>query len=164
MCIRDRYYETGDAGMIDENGRIYVMARTDDVINVAGHRLSTGALEEVLISHSEVAECAVIGPDDPIKGQLPIGFLVLNSNCEQTTQTVINSCIEMVRDKIGPIASFKKAIIVDRLPKTRSGKILRGTMKKIANGETYTNPATIEDPQVLEEIAVALKDLGFPFD
>ena len=157
------YYETGDAGMIDESGHIYVLSRTDDVINVAGHRLSTGALEEVLISHPEVAECAVIGPDDPIKGQSPIGLLVLNSNCEQTNQTVINSCIEMVRSKIGPIASFKKATIVDRLPKTRSGKILRGTMKKIADGETYTSPATIEDPQVLDEIKIALKNLGFPF-
>tara|TARA_A100001037_G_C14849037_1_gene499982 strand:- start:159 stop:611 length:453 start_codon:yes stop_codon:yes gene_type:complete len=149
--------------MIDESGHIYVLSRTDDVINVAGHRLSTGALEEILISHPEVAECAVIGPDDPIKGQSPIGLLVLNSNCEQTNQTVINSCIEMVRSKIGPIASFKKATIVDRLPKTRSGKILRGTMKKIADGETYTSPATIEDPQVLDEIKIALKNLGFPF-
>ena len=155
------YYETGDAGMIDENGNVYVMARTDDVINVAGHRLSTGALEEVLLSHPEVAECAVIGPADPIKGQLPIGLLVLNSNCNQTEESVIKSCVQLIRDQIGPIAVFKKAAIVSRLPKTRSGKILRGTMKKIADGDEYKAPATIEDPLVLNEITHALAHIGF---
>ena len=138
------------------------MERTDDVINVAGHRLSTGALEEALISHPQVAECAVIGPEDPIKGQVPIALLVLNANCNQTDESVTSSCIQLVRDVVGPVAALKKAAIVPRLPKTRSGKILRGTMKQVANGNEYKIPATIEDPTVLNEITRALKCIGFP--
>ena len=156
------YYETGDAGMIDTNGYVYVMERTDDVINVAGHRLSTGALEEALISHPQVAECAVIGPEDPIKGQVPIALLVLSADCNQTNESVVSSCIQLVRDLVGPVAAFKKAAIVPRLPKTRSGKILRGTMKQVANGSEYKIPATIEDPAVLNEITRALQCMGFP--
>ena len=156
------YYETGDAGMIDESGYVYVMARTDDVINVAGHRLSTGALEEVLTSHPDVAECAVIGPADPLKGQLPVGFVVLNAGCDQESEKVIASCIKLVRNKIGAVAAFKIATAVPRLPKTRSGKILRGTMKKIADGEEYKTPATIEDPVALSEITEALLRIGYP--
>ncbi|MBO67620.1 MAG: propionyl-CoA synthetase, partial [Acidiferrobacteraceae bacterium] len=156
------YYETGDAGMIDKNGYIYVMARTDDVINVAGHRLSTGALEEVLAMHSDVAECAVIGAADSLKGQLPLGFLVLNSGCTEEHEKIIASCIELVRNNIGAVAAFKSAVVVRRLPKTRSGKILRATMKKIADGDNYRVPATIEDVTVLSEIVETLKGAGYP--
>jgi propionyl-CoA synthetase len=156
------YYETGDAGMINENGYVYVMSRTDDVINVAGHRLSTGALEEVLIAHPDVAECAVIGPADPLKGQLPVGFIVLNFDSNQAEKIIIKSSLESVRDKIGAIAALKNLCIVSRLPKTRSGKILRGTMKKIADGDAYKTPATIEEPEVLTEISDALEKMGYP--
>ena len=148
--------------MMDENKYVYVMARTDDVINVAGHRLSTGALEEVLTSHPDVAECAVIGPADRLKGQLPVGFVVLNAGCDQSPEEVIASCIQLVRNKIGAVAAFKIATAVPRLPKTRSGKILRGTMKKIADGEEYKTPATIEDPVTLSEITEALSRIGYP--
>lgn len=156
------YYETGDAGFIDADGYLYIMARTDDVINVAGHRLSTGAMEEVLASHPDVAECAVIGVADALKGQTPLGFLCLNKGCIRPHPDVINDCVKLVRDKIGPVAAFKTACVVDRLPKTRSGKILRGTMVKIADGQSYKMPATIDDPAILDEISVALARLGYP--
>jgi propionyl-CoA synthetase len=146
------YYETGDAGYVDEDGYLYIMARTDDVINVAGHRLSTGAMEEVLAGHTDVAECAVIGIYDDLKGQLPLGFLCLNKGVEREEADIVDECIKLVRKKIGPVAAFKKAIIVDRLPKTRSGKILRAIMVKIANGDDWTMPATIDDPEILNEI------------
>ncbi|MDH3587397.1 MAG: propionyl-CoA synthetase, partial [Gammaproteobacteria bacterium] len=155
------YYETGDAGFIDEDGYIFVMSRTDDVINVAGHRLSTGAIEEVLASHEDVAECAVIGAADPMKGQLPVGFLVLKAGAEHDPEEIVADVVQMVRDQVGPVAVFKKAVVVDRLPKTRSGKVLRATMRKIADSEEYKVPATIEDPQVLGEVESALKTLGY---
>jgi propionyl-CoA synthetase len=156
------YYETGDAGIIDSDGYLSIMARTDDVINVAGHRLSTGAMEEVLASHHDVAECAVIGIADPLKGQVPLGFLCLNKGCEREHADVIRECIALVRDRIGPVAAFKSACVVDRLPKTRSGKILRAVMVKIADGETYKAPATIDDPAVLDEIKTSMTALGLP--
>ncbi|WP_406736078.1 propionyl-CoA synthetase [Thioclava sp. GXIMD4215] len=156
------YYETGDAGYIDEDGYVYIMARTDDVINVAGHRLSTGAMEEVLASHPDVAECAVVGVSDALKGQMPLGFLCLNAGCTRPHSEIIRECLGLVRDKIGPVAAFKTACVVDRLPKTRSGKILRATMVKIADGMPYNVPATIDDPSVLTEIAEALHVLGLP--
>jgi len=156
------YYETGDAGYKDEDGYVYIMARTDDVINVAGHRLSTGAMEEVLTSHPDVAECAVIGAADALKGQTPLGFLCLNKGCSRDHKTIIKECVGLVRDQIGPVAAFKEAVVVDRLPKTRSGKILRGTMVKIADGQEFKMPATIDDPAILDEITVALKSIGYP--
>ena len=153
------YYETGDAGYLDEDGYLYIMARTDDVINVAGHRLSTGAMEEVLARHPDVAECAVIGISDQLKGQSPLGFLCLKKGSTTPPEQVLRDVVRMVRDDIGPVAAFKLAVIVDRLPKTRSGKILRATMAKIADGEDYKMPATIEDPAVLDEIAAHLKQV-----
>ena len=156
------YYETGDAGMMDEDGYLYIMARTDDVINVAGHRLSTGGMEEVLAAHPDVAECAVIGVTDQLKGQLPMGFLCLNAGSTRDHNDVVKEVVTMVREKIGPVAAFKHAVVVDRLPKTRSGKILRGTMVKIADGQDYKMPATIDDPAILEEIADSLTSLGYP--
>ena len=155
------YYETGDAGMIDEDGYLYIMARTDDVINVAGHRLSTGAMEEVLASHPDVAECAVIGVSDQLKGQLPVGFLCLNAGCDRPHDEVTAEVVKLVRDKIGPVAAFKLAVVVDRLPKTRSGKILRGTMVSIADGSQWKMPATIDDPAILDEITEALQTIGY---
>ncbi len=155
------YYETGDAGMIDEDGYLYIMARTDDVINVAGHRLSTGGMEEVLASHPDVAECAVIGVTDQLKGQMPVGFLCLNAGCDRDHGEVVQDVVKLVRDKIGPVAAFKQAVVVDRLPKTRSGKILRGTMVSIADSKDYKTPATIDDPAILDEITDALKTLGY---
>jgi propionyl-CoA synthetase len=155
------YYETGDAGMIDEDGYLYIMARTDDVINVAGHRLSTGGMEEVLAAHPDVAECAVIGVTDQLKGQMPVGFLCLNSGAGRQDADVVAECVKLVREKIGPVAAFKLAVVVDRLPKTRSGKILRGTMVKIADSETFKLPATIDDPAILDEIKVALQGIGY---
>jgi propionyl-CoA synthetase len=155
------YYETGDAGYIDENGYVYVMARTDDIINVAGHRLSTGAIEEVLASHPDVAECAVIGVGDALKGQLPVGFLVLSSGVEKPAEQIVKEVVQLVRDKIGPVAAFKSATVVKRLPKTRSGKILRATMRAIADSEPYKAPATIDDPAILDEIAGSLKEIGY---
>jgi len=154
------YYETGDAGMIDEDGYVYVMARTDDVINVAGHRLSTGALEEVLASHPDVAECAVIGVRDTLKGQAPLGFVCLNKGCARPHVEITAEIVNLVREKIGPVAAFKLALVVDRLPKTRSGKILRATMVKIADGAEFKMPATIDDPVILDEIHEALQTLG----
>jgi propionyl-CoA synthetase len=155
------YYETGDAGMIDEDGYLYIMARTDDVINVAGHRLSTGGMEEVLAAHPDVAECAVIGVTDQLKGQMPVGFLCLNSGAGRQDADVVAECVKLVREKIGPVAAFKLAVVVDRLPKTRSGKILRGTMVKIADSETFKLPATIDDAAILDEIKVALQGIGY---
>ena len=155
------YYETGDAGYIDDDGYVYIMARTDDVINVAGHRLSTGAMEEVLASHSDVGECAVIGVTDQLKGQLPLGFLCLNAGVTRGHAEVIKECVTLMREKIGPVAAFKLAVVVDRLPKTRSGKILRATMVKIADGQEFKMPATIDDPAILDEIAEALRTIGF---
>ena len=146
------YYQTYDAGHIDEDGYIWIMSRTDDIINVAGHRLSTGAIEEVLSEHQSVAECAVLGIADKLKGQLPIGLVVLKSGVEKKNETISKECIQMVRDKIGPVAAFKVVIVIKRLPKTRSGKILRGTIRKIADKEDYKMPATIDDPAILDEI------------
>ncbi|MDH0126848.1 AMP-binding protein [Brucella intermedia GD04153] len=156
------FYETGDAGMIDEDGYVHVMARTDDVINVAGHRLSTGAMEEVLAAHPAVAECAVVGVADSLKGQMPLGFLCLKKNADGAAETVVQDVVKMVRDRIGPVAAFKAAVVVERLPKTRSGKILRATMAKIAEGAEYKAPATIDDPAVLEEIGAVLRQAGYP--
>ena len=156
------YYETGDAGYIDAEGYLYIMARTDDVINVAGHRLSTGAMEEVLAGHPDVAECAVIGVADALKGQQPLGLLCLNKGATRAAADVVKDCVKKVRDEIGPVAAFKLACVVDRLPKTRSGKILRATMVKIADGEPFKTPATIDDPAILDEIGAALKTLGLP--
>ncbi len=154
------YYKTADAGYKDEDGYIFVLGRTDDIINVAGHRLSTGGMEEVLASHPDVAECAVLGIKDALKGEVPCGFIVLKSGVNRPPAEIENECVALVREKIGPVASFRLAITVARLPKTRSGKILRGTMKKIADGDDWTMPATIEDPAVLEEIRNALKKAG----
>jgi len=156
------YYLTGDAGYQDKDGYIYVMGRTDDVINVAGHRLSTGGMEEVLASHQEVAECAVIGATCALKGQSPVGFIVTKDQCSLSNEQLVSELIALVREKIGPVASFKKACIVKRLPKTRSGKILRGTMRSIADGDDYKMPATIDDPVILDEITENLKELGYP--
>ena len=155
------YYETGDAGYIDEEGYLYIMARTDDVINVAGHRLSTDAMEEVLAGHKDVAECAVIGVSDALKGQSPVGFLCLNKGSARAHDDVVRECVQLMREKIGPVADFKRAVVVDRLPKTRSGKILRGTMVKIADGADWKMPATIDDPAILDEITEALRKLGY---
>ena len=155
------YYETGDAGMIDEDGYLYIMARTDDVINVAGHRLSTGAMEEVLASHPDMAECAVIGVSDPLKGQLPVGFMCLTKGVNRPHEDIVKESVGLVRDQIGPVAAFKLAVIVDRLPKTRSGKILRATMVKLADGEEFKMPATIDDPAILDEIKDALQTIGY---
>jgi propionyl-CoA synthetase len=156
------YYKTADAGYVDEEGYVFVMSRTDDIINVAGHRLSTGGMEEVLAAHPDVAECAVIGVDDELKGQLPVGFLVLKAGVDRNHGEIVDEVVKMVRDKIGPVAAFKTATIVGRLPKTRSGKILRGTMQRIANGQEYKMPATIDDPAILGEITEALKGVGYP--
>jgi propionyl-CoA synthetase len=150
------YYKTSDAGFKDEDGYLFVMGRTDDIINVAGHRLSTGGMEEVLASHPDVAECAVLGIRDELKGEVPCGFIVLKSGVTREPSEIEQEVVALVREKIGPVAAFKRAIAVARLPKTRSGKILRGTMKKIADGETWTMPATIEDSKVLDEIGTAL--------
>ena len=156
------FYETGDAGYVDDDGYVWIMARTDDVINVAGHRLSTGSMEEVLSSHPAVAECAVIGVADPLKGQAPLGLLCLKKGVETEHAQVVAEVVRMVRDRIGPVAAFKTACVVDRLPKTRSGKILRATMAKIADGETVKAPATIDDPAILDEIRRSLAGIGYP--
>lgn len=156
------FYKTGDAGYMDEDGYVYVMSRTDDIINVAGHRLSTGAMEEVLTSHPDVAECAVIGVKDQLKGQLPLGFLVLKAGVEKGDGEIVGEVVRLVRRQIGAVAAFRQATVVKRLPKTRSGKILRGTMSRIADGEEYRTPATIDDPAILPEIAEALAGLGYP--
>lgn len=155
------FYKTADAGYMDDDGYVFVMSRTDDIINVAGHRLSTGGIEEVLSAHPDVAECAVFGVNDELKGQVPFGLLVLKSGVTRDSKTIAAEVVQMVRDNIGPVASFKTAIVVQRLPKTRSGKILRGTMQKIANGDMYVTPATIDDPAILTEIETALTQAGY---
>ncbi|MBV0911339.1 propionyl-CoA synthetase [Anianabacter salinae] len=156
------YYETGDAGMKDEDGYLWIMARTDDVINVAGHRLSTGAMEEVLANHPDVAECAVIGVADELKGQLPMGFVCLTKGVNRPHEEIAKECVAMVRDQIGPVAAFKLAVVIDRLPKTRSGKILRKTMVQICDGAEFKVPATIDDPAILDEVRAAVGTLGYP--
>jgi len=155
------YYLTGDAGYKDEDGYLWIMSRIDDIINVAGHRLSTGGMEEVLAYHENVAECAVIGAADQLKGELPVGLIVLKSGSDSDNQQIVNECIALVREKIGPVAAFKKVVVVARLPKTRSGKILRGTMKSIADSQDYKVPATIDDPDILGEIKESLKTIGY---
>jgi propionyl-CoA synthetase len=154
------FYKTADAGFKDDDGYLFIMGRTDDIINVAGHRLSTGGMEEVLASHPAVAECAVIGIKDALKGEQPCGFVVLKSGVTQSPLQIEKEIVQLVRDRIGPVAAFKIAITVNRLPKTRSGKILRGTMKKIADGDAWSTPATIDDPAILDEIAAALESKG----
>jgi propionyl-CoA synthetase len=156
------YYLSGDAGYKDEDGYVWIMSRIDDIINVAGHRLSTGAMEEVLASHPDVAECAVIGAADELKGELPLGMMVLKAGVTKPREQIVHEVVQLVRDRIGPVAAFKQAIIVKRLPKTRSGKILRGTMRKIADGQEYQVPPTIDDPAILGEIGEALQTLGYP--
>jgi propionyl-CoA synthetase len=156
------YYKTGDAGFLDEDGYLYVMSRTDDIINVAGHRLSTGGMEEVLAGHKDIAECAVLGVRDALKGEVPLGLLVLNDGVNRADDEIIAEAIQLVRDQIGPVAAFKLALRVPRLPKTRSGKILRATIRKIANGDPWTLPATIDDPAILDEISTALQTIGYP--
>ena len=156
------YYLSGDAGYKDEDGYVWIMSRIDDIINVAGHRLSTGAMEEVLASHPDVAECAVIGAADDLKGELPVGLIVLKAGVHRAADQIVKEIVNLVREKIGPVAAFKQAQVVKRLPKTRSGKILRGTMRKIADGKEYTVPPTIDDPAILGEIGEALKTLGYP--
>ncbi len=160
----DRYpgfYQTADAGYVDEDGYLWIMSRTDDIINVAGHRLSTGGMEEILANHPDVAECAVIGVADSLKGQVPLGFVVLNAGAERDEAELVAELVVRVRQELGPVAAFKHACVVKRLPKTRSGKILRGIMRRIADGEEYRFPATIEDPDVLPEIEAALRGLGY---
>ena len=155
------YYKTADAGYIDEQGYVFVMTRTDDIINVAGHRLSTGAMEEILADHPDVAECAVLGVDDKLKGQVPIGFLVLNAGVTKDYNEIEKETVQMVRERIGPVAAFKTAMVVKRLPKTRSGKILRGTIQKIADNKAFKVPATIDNPVILDEMEQALLNLGY---
>lgn len=162
LSYHDGYYLTGDAGFFDEDGYLSIMSRIDDIINVAGHRLSTGGMEEVLAYHPDVAECAVIGVNDSLKGQLPIGFVVLNAGTDRSAGEIEAELIGLVREKIGPVAAFKTVMVVDRLPKTRSGKILRGTMRAIADGGTWKMPATIDDPAILEEITHSLEEVGYP--
>ena len=156
------YYFTGDGGYVDEDGYLFIMGRVDDVINVAGHRLSTGRMEEVIAQHPDVAECAVLGAADSLKGQVPIGLCVLKAGVDRDSAEIVAEVVRMIREQVGAVASFKTATVVRRLPKTRSGKILRGTVRKIADGEPYTVPSTIDDPAVLEEIAESLKAVGYP--
>jgi propionyl-CoA synthetase len=154
------YYKTADAGYVDEDGYLFIMSRTDDIINVAGHRLSTGAMEEVVAEHPDVAECAVVGIADAMKGQVPCGFVVLNAGVERDHSVIEKEVVGLVRERIGPVAAFKSVITVKRLPKTRSGKILRGTMQKIADGEEWSMPATIDDPAIIDEVTLAMKERG----
>ena len=161
LSTYDGYYLTGDAGYKDEDGYLYIMSRIDDVINVAGHRLSTGGMEEVLASHPDIAECAVIGAADQLKGQMPVGLVVLKSGVEREHSDINKELVQLVREKIGPVAAFKQVVVVPRLPKTRSGKVLRGTMKSIADGTEYKVPATIDDPAILDEITQYLQTLGY---
>ena len=150
------HYTTGDGGYLDEDGYLFVMGRIDDVINVAGHRLSTGAMEEVLATHADVAECAVIGAADEMKGQVPVGFVVLKAGVERPPEEIEAELVALVRERIGAVASLRTALVVPRLPKTRSGKVLRGTMRAIADDQDFQVPSTIDDPAVLGEIADAL--------
>jgi propionyl-CoA synthetase len=152
---------TADAGYMDDDDYVYIMARTDDVINVAGHRLSTGGMEEVLSKHPDVAECAVVGVADSFKGQLPVGFLVLKMGVTKSNEEIVKEVVQMVRQQIGAVAAFKTATVVERLPKTRSGKILRGTMQKIADNQEFKVPATIDDPVIIDEITEALEGIGY---
>jgi propionyl-CoA synthetase len=161
LSAQPGYYLTGDAGMKDEDGYLFIMSRIDDIINVAGHRLSTGGMEEVLSSHPDVAECAVIGAADKLKGELPVGMVVLKDGVSHSEAEILEDLVKLVREKIGPVAAFKKVTVVQRLPKTRSGKILRGTMKRIADGQDYKMPATIDDPAILGEIEQALQGIGY---
>src|SRR4029077_3385387 len=155
------YYHTADAGTVDADGYVFGMTRTDDIINVAGHRPSTGAMEEVVAAHPDVAECAVIGVADELKGQVPLGLLVLKAGVGRPNEEIVGDVVKMVRERIGPVAVFKSALVVQRLPKTRSGKILRGTMQKMADNQPWTMPATIEDPVVLDEIKGGLRSAGY---
>jgi propionyl-CoA synthetase len=161
LSALEGYYLTGDAGFKDADNYVYIMSRIDDIINVAGHRLSTGGMEEVLASHPDVAECGVIGAEDKLKGEMPVGLVVLKAGVEHSDEEIKKELISLVREKIGPVAAFKKVVIVERLPKTRSGKILRGTMKAIADGKDYKMPATIDDPSILDEISQSLKEIGY---
>lgn len=156
------YYETSDGGFIDEDGYVFIMGRMDDVINIAGHRLSTGAMEEIIATHPSVAECAVFGTHDSLKGQIPVGLVVLKAGAEKNPEQLKADLVQMVRKQIGPIACYKETAIVPRLPKTRSGKILRGTMRSIASGKSYRVPSTIDDPTTLEEITQTLTGMGYP--
>ncbi len=155
------YYFTSDGGHIDKEGYVYIMGRVDDVINVSGHRLSTGAMEEVVATHPDVAECAVIGAEDGLKGQLPVGLIVLKAGVAREHESITKELVKMVREEIGPIACFKQAVVVKRLPKTRSGKILRATMRKIADAKEFAMPSTIDDPAILDEIKDSLKKVGY---
>jgi propionyl-CoA synthetase len=156
------YYQTADAGFIDADGYIHVMTRTDDIINVAAHRLSTGEIEEVVAAHPDVAECAVMGVADPLKGQVPLGLVVLKAGVDRPQSAIEDEVVALVRTRIGAVASFRIALVVERLPKTRSGKILRGTIRHIADGEEWRMPATIDDPAILGEIGEALARAGYP--
>lgn len=155
------YYFTGDGGYIDEDGYVFIMGRVDDVINVAGHRLSTGTMEEVISGHQDVAECAVVGAGDELKGQVPIGLIVLKAGVNRDWEEIKKELVEMVREQVGAVAAFKVVAVVKRLPKTRSGKILRATVRKIADGEEYRTPSTIDDPAILDEIGVSLREVGY---
>jgi propionyl-CoA synthetase len=161
LSTHDGWYLTGDAGYRDDDGYLWIMSRIDDIINTAGHRLSTGGMEEVLSAHPDVAEAAVIGAADQLKGELPVGLVVLKAGVNRDPDDIKSELVQLVREKVGPVASFKKVAIVDRLPKTRSGKVLRGTMRKIADGQEFRMPATIDDPSILGEIETALTDIGF---
>ena len=161
LATQPGYYLSGDAGYIDDEGYVFVMSRIDDIINVAGHRLSTGGMEAVLAGHPEVAECAVIGVADKLKGELPLGLVVLKAGVKHGVAEIGPELVKLVREQIGPVAAFKTVLVVERLPKTRSGKILRGTMKSIADGKEYRTPATIDDPVILEEIQRALSEAGY---
>lgn len=162
MSTYPGYYETSDGGYVDKDGYVFVMGRMDDVINIAGHRLSTGSMEEIISNHPDIAECAVIGTEDKLKGQLPVGFFVLKAGVERDTKEIEAELVKMVRESIGPIACFRESSVVKRLPKTRSGKILRGTMRSIASGKDYNMPSTIDDPTILDEITDTLTDMGYP--
>lgn len=153
------YYNSGDAGFIDEDGYIHIMARSDDVINTAGHRISTGALEQILLDHPDVADCAVIGVNDAFRGQVPVGFVVLNNGSVTSEQSLQQALVSRVREAMGSVAAFKKVRVVRALPKTRSGKILRGTMRAIANGEPWTVAPTIDDPKIFDELGPIIVEL-----
>jgi propionyl-CoA synthetase len=154
------YYDTGDAGLVDDDDYVHVMTRTDDVINVAGHRLSTGAIEEVIACHPDVAECAVVGMADSLKGQVPLGLIVLNTATRAAPESVLGEVIAMVRSRLGPVVAFKTAVVVPRLPKTRSGKLLRGVIQKMADGKEYKAPPTIDDPAALVDVQEHLARAG----
>jgi propionyl-CoA synthetase len=156
------FYLTGDAGYKDEDGNVYIMSRTDDIINVAAHRLSTSSMEEAISSHPDVAECAVVGAADKIKGQIPLALIVLKTGVETAHDAIIHECVDLVRQRIGAVASFKTGVVVKRLPKTRSGKVVRNVIRKMADGVTYKVPATIDDIEVISEIKDSLREIGYP--